>query len=52
LLIRAALNPAFVELLMGLPVGWTVPEPTGCGVSGTPSSLSRRLSHGESCEQG
>ena len=30
------LNPAWVEWLMGFPVGWTV-----CDASGTPSSLSR-----------
>jgi hypothetical protein len=45
---RWRLNPAFVELLMGLPVGWTVPEPTGCAASATPSSPSRPPPRGES----
>lgn len=29
--LRPALNPLFVEWLMGWPSGWTSPEPTACG---------------------
>ena len=51
---QAALNPAFVEALMGLPPSWTVP--TASAVSGMPSylckqrSLLRRLLEGPAWE--
>ncbi len=37
-----ALNPQFVETLMGLPVGWTSVAPTGCACSATASCGCRR----------
>jgi hypothetical protein len=38
---RQRLNPAFVEALMGLPPGWSLPT-TGCGASGMRLFLSRQ----------
>jgi len=38
---RQRLNPAFVEALMGLPPGWSLPT-IGCGASGTQLWLSRQ----------
>ena len=37
-----ALNPEFVEALMGYPCGWTLPETTGCAVSETPLCPSKQ----------
>ena len=39
------LNPAFVEWLMGWPLGWATAEPSACGCSETASFLSRRRTH-------
>ncbi len=49
---RLRLNPRFVEVLMGLPVGYSEPcptDPTDSGPSGTRSYLSRQRSLYESC---
>jgi len=49
------LNPRWVEALMGLPIGWTMPscqspvtiEPTNCDSSATESSLQQPSEHSE-----
>jgi len=53
------LNPRWVETLMGLPVGWTMPscmspvtiEPTNCAYSATESCLPPQNSPSESCQK-